>query len=80
MEGGGQRDKLRSFALGGVLGAAGAIAAVRRRAGTPRRPRPAGPALAAFEDAPCFLELVEAEARRYRGAGGSIERDEPNEE
>lgn len=79
MDGGDQLGKLRSFALGGLLGAAGAIATVRRR-GSPRRPRPAGPALAAFEDAPCFLELVETEARRYRGEpGGSIERDEPND-
>jgi hypothetical protein len=81
MEGGDQLARLRSFALGGVLGAAGAIATVRRRAASPRRPRPAGPALAAFEDAPCFLELVEAEARRHRvDAGGSIERGDPNDE
>lgn len=80
MEGGDQLGKLRSFALGGLLGAAGAIATVRRRAGAPRRPRPAGPALAAFEDAPCFIELVETEARRYRSEpGGSIDRGEPND-
>jgi hypothetical protein len=50
-----RRSKLRSFALGGVVGAAGTIATVRRL----RRARgvrtTAG--LAAFEDAPCFDEL-----------------------
>ena len=32
---------------------------------------PAG--LAAFEDAPCFLELVEREAQRSRDGGGEME-------
>jgi hypothetical protein len=72
---------LRSFAIGGLVGAAGVLATARR---SPRRRsrRPGGApgGLAAFEDAPCFLELVETEARRYRGEpGGSIERDEPND-
>jgi hypothetical protein len=53
----GRRDRLRSFALGGVLGASAAIAAARRR--RRRRTRPAG--LAAFESAPCYRELVERE-------------------
>lgn len=54
----GPRGALRSFALGGLLGAAGAVAAARRL----RRPAHVGPAagLAAFEDAPCFRELLEA--------------------
>jgi hypothetical protein len=54
----GRRSRLRSFAI--VLTTAGAIATVRRL----RRsavPRVSG--LAAFEDAPCFLE-IQAEADR----------------
>lgn len=68
-----QRSPLRSFALGGLVGAAGAIAAVRRMRTTSRRPRDAPAGLAAFEDAPCFLELIGEEAQRYReGGGGEI--------
>jgi hypothetical protein len=63
MEGKDRRGKLRSFAIGGVLGAAGVIAAVRRS----RRARDAPGGLAAFEDAPCFLEYVGEEAQRHRG-------------
>jgi hypothetical protein len=65
------RSKLRSFALGGVLGAAGAIATLRRVSGRPRARRSTG-GLAAFEDAPCFLELVGQEAQRYREGGESV--------
>jgi hypothetical protein len=55
----GKRSPLRSFALGGLVGAAGAIATVRRL----RRPTSrAAAGLAAFEDAPCFRELVERDA------------------
>ena len=51
-------DRLRSFLLGGVVGASAVIAAARR--GRPRRrDTPAG--LAAFESAPCYRELVEGE-------------------
>ena len=49
-----RRSRLRSFALGGVLGAAGTIATVRRLRRT--RGVRAATGLAAFEDAPCFLE------------------------
>ena len=66
------RTRLRSFALGGLVGAAGTFAAARRL-GRSRRPRDAPAGLAAFEDAPCFLELVEREAQRYREGGGEIE-------
>jgi hypothetical protein len=61
-----QRSPLRSFALGGLVGAAGAIATVRRLRSPSRRPRDAPTGLAAFEDAPCFLEIVEQEAKTYR--------------
>jgi hypothetical protein len=66
VEGPKQRSPLRSFALGGLVGAAGAIAAVRRVRAPSRRPRDAPAGLAAFEDAPCFLEIVEREAKSYR--------------
>jgi hypothetical protein len=65
------RGRLRTFALGGLVGAAGAIATVRRASRGPRVPRPVG-GLAAFEDAPCFLELVGEEAQRYREGGESV--------
>lgn len=56
MDGEGKRDRLRSFVLGGIVGASAALAAGRRR----RRQRPQEPAgLAAFEGAPCFRELIE---------------------
>jgi len=70
MEGERRRTPLRSFALGGVVGAAGAIATVRRLRQPSRRPRNAPAGLAAFEDAPCFLEVVGDEAKRYREAAG----------
>ena len=65
-------SKLRSFAIGSLVGAAGAIAAVRRTSQRSRRPRNAPGGLAAFEDAPCFLEIVGEEAQRYREGGGEI--------
>jgi hypothetical protein len=61
------RGPLRSFALGGLVGAAGTIATVRRLRRTPLRPRAAA-GLAAFEDAPCFREIVEREGHGYDGA------------
>lgn len=54
-----RRAKLRSFAIGGALGAAGAIATVRRS--SRRRKHAAAAGLAAFEEAPCYLELVGGE-------------------
>jgi len=69
-----RRARLRSFALGGLVGAAGTIATIRRLRHPSRRPLSAPAGLAAFEDAPCFLELVEREARSYR-AGGEIAGD-----
>ena len=60
-EGGARQSPLRSFALGSIVGAAGTIATVRRL----RRARPAG-GLAAFEEAPCFLETPAGEWTRER--------------
>jgi hypothetical protein len=57
----GKRDRLRSFVLGGILGASAALAAGRRRRPRPQpRRTPAG--LAAFEDAPCYRELIDRDA------------------
>lgn len=67
MDGAGRGSKLRTFAIGSVVGALGALATARRTPGRTRRPRSAPGGLAAFEDAPCFLELVGEEAQRYRG-------------
>ena len=65
MDGGHERERkrrgVRSFVLGGIVGASAAVAAGRRlRPTRHRRQTPAG--LAAFEDAPCYRELVEREA------------------
>ncbi|HJS70608.1 MAG TPA: hypothetical protein VJ744_07340 [Gaiellaceae bacterium] len=61
----GERGKrLRPFLLGGLVGSLAGLAAAGRmkvRTRPPRRETPAG--LAAFEDAPCYRELVEREAR-----------------
>jgi len=60
MDGEAQRGRLRSFVLGGLLGASAAIAAARRK--RPRRQRPRiQPGLAAFEDAPCYREIADRE-------------------
>jgi hypothetical protein len=60
VDGGERRGKVRTFLLGGLVGASAAIAAVnRRRRAQRRRGRPRG--LAAFESAPCYLELLERE-------------------
>jgi hypothetical protein len=50
---------MRSFVLGGLVGASAVAAAVRRSRHRPARVPAAG--LAAFEDAPCYEEAVERE-------------------
>jgi len=64
MDGQKRRGRLRTFILGGVVGASAALAAARRRQRGTKRRTPAG--LAAFEDAPCYLETVERESARSR--------------
>jgi hypothetical protein len=55
-----RRSRTRSFLVGAALGASAAIAAARKlRPRERRRETPAG--LAAFEEAPCYRELVERE-------------------
>jgi hypothetical protein len=55
-----RRGRARTFLLGGLVGASAAFAALdRRRRAQRRRGRPRG--LAAFESAPCYLELLERE-------------------
>jgi hypothetical protein len=60
MDGEPRAQRLRSFVLGGLVGASAAIAAARRKRA---RPRPTPPGLAAFEDAPCYQETLERENR-----------------
>jgi hypothetical protein len=76
VEGEKQRGPFRSFVLGGLVGAAGAIAAARRVKTPTRRPRDVSAGLAPFEDAPCFLEVVELEAKSARERGSEA-RSEP---
>jgi hypothetical protein len=67
MDGQGRSGRVRSFLLGGLVGASAAVATARRRRALARRRRarretPAG--LAAFEGAPCYQELVAEEESR----------------
>jgi hypothetical protein len=57
MDGDEGRGRLKTFLLGGLVGASAVLAAVRRRPAGPEA-RPQG-GLAAFEDAPCFREQAE---------------------
>jgi hypothetical protein len=64
---GDRRRRLRPFLLGGLVGSIAGLAAAGRmkvRARPRERETPAG--LAAFEEAPCYEELLEREARRER--------------
>jgi hypothetical protein len=51
---------LRSFLIGGLVGASAVLAAARRKR---HRARPVQPGLAAFEDAPCYRETLVRERR-----------------
>jgi hypothetical protein len=60
MDGEQKRGSIRSFVLGGLVGASAVAATLnRRRRIQRRRGRPRG--LAAFESAPCYLELLDDE-------------------
>jgi hypothetical protein len=56
-----RRDRVRSFVLGGVIGASAVAAGIRRA--RRRRKRPVQAGLAAFESAPCYRELLERDRR-----------------
>jgi len=56
------RGRLRTFLLGGLVGASAVLAAARRRQPEPVTRPVRG--LAAFEDAPCNRELAEQEEPR----------------
>jgi hypothetical protein len=58
-----RRSRIRTFLIGGLVGASAALAAVRRRQPARRR-TPAG--LAAFEEAPCYEETLERERTSSR--------------
>jgi hypothetical protein len=60
MDAEGRGGRLRTFVLGGLVGASAVLAAARRRRHEGAA-RPAHAGLAAFEDAPCYRELVELE-------------------
>lgn len=67
MDGERRRGTFRSFLLGGLVGSAAGLAAAGRmkvRRSPARRTTPVG--LAAFEQAPCFRELVEEEEAAAR--------------
>jgi hypothetical protein len=71
MDGEDRRSRVRSFLIGGVVGASAAVATARRRRELARRRRERRlhpPGLAAFESAPCYRELVEAEEREEQEA------------
>jgi hypothetical protein len=66
MDGDDRLGRARSFLIGGLVGASAALATARRRRDIARRRRdrilhPAG--LAAFEQAPCYREVLDDEER-----------------
>ena len=62
MDPGRAKARLRSFAFGGLVGASAAVAAARRRRLRAARMTP--PGLAAFEEAPCYREVLAHEAEK----------------
>ena len=62
-----RRERMRALLIGGVVGASAALAAYRRR--RPQPPKLLAPqGLAAFEDAPCYRELLDEERARSSSA------------
>ena len=62
MDGDEGRNRLKTFLIGGLVGASAVLAAVRRRPAAPSAVPRRG--LRAFEDAPCFREQAERDAAR----------------
>jgi hypothetical protein len=54
MDGDERRNRMKTFVIGGLVGASAVLAAARRRQPVPRPSPRRG--LSAFEDAPCFRE------------------------
>ena len=63
MDGQERGSRLRSFVLGGLVGASAALATAKRNRPQRRLRRTTPAGLAAFEEAPCYRELVEKEER-----------------
>jgi hypothetical protein len=61
MDGDERRGRLSSFVVGGLLGASAALAAARRKRRRPAAPRRTSQGLEAFEEAPCYREIMERE-------------------
>jgi len=75
MDGDDRLGRVRSFLIGGVVGASAAIATARRSRELARRRRqrmlhPAG--LAAFEGAPCYQELIEEKEGRTTDRAATV--------
>jgi gas vesicle protein len=71
-------SRLGSFLIGGLVGSvAGLAAAGRVRVKAARRERTTAAGLAAFEQAPCFRELVNAEGSEAEGEEAVAGRDQP---
>jgi hypothetical protein len=62
------RSRLRSFLIGGLVGVSAGLAAARRLRPSRTQRRATVGGLAAFEDAPCYREFIEREAREAREA------------
>jgi hypothetical protein len=69
VEGEQKRGSIRTFLLGGLVGASAAVAAIDRRRRLQRR-RGRARGLVAFESAPCYLELLEEERLKEREQPG----------
>lgn len=65
MDGDDGRNRLKTFLLGGLVGASAVLAAVRRRPADGPSTQRRG--LAAFEDAPCYHEQAVRDESRQRG-------------
>jgi hypothetical protein len=62
------RSRWGTFLLGGLIGGLAGVAATHLRARPRARAALTSPGLAAFEAAPCFQELAEAEGEFGTGA------------
>jgi hypothetical protein len=71
-------SRLGSFLIGGLVGSVAGLAAagrMRMREARTERTTPAG--LAAFEQAPCFRDLLDVEAGAPGGEEAAGDRDHP---